>query len=303
MRAEGLRTPTTFRHGNLNPARLPIPPRPRRAGRPGGAAYITHARRDTTKIAPDLASLATTGPRSHKGSFIKAPRQDEFAYSLPAVAPSRALRVACRGLHRARTRARTIARPSAGRRHAASCTPGTSGYDGIVPGPALRVRRGEEVRVRLINDLPGPTAVHWHGVRLVNAMDGAPPLTQAPIAPGETFDCRFIAPDAGTYWYHPADWHHAAGQMRRGLYGVLIVTEVDPLDIDHDVTLIFDKPMPSGGAAIDVAATRLTAATSRSTAHRISPFARASTNACGFVSSMPPPTKFSASASKDCALS
>ena len=84
---------------------------------------------------------------------------------------------------------------------------GTSGYDGIVPGPALRVRRGEEVRVRLINDLPEPTAVHWHGVRVVNAMDGAPPLTQAAIAPGDSFDYRFAAPDAGTYWYHPADWH------------------------------------------------------------------------------------------------
>jgi len=137
----------------------------------------------------------------------------------------------------------------------------TSGYDGIVPGPALRVRRGEEVRVRLINGLPEPTAVHWHGVRLVNAMDGAPPLTQAPIAPGETFDCHFIAPDAGTYWYHPPDWHHPAGQMRRGLYGVLIVTEVGPLDVDHDVTLIFDKPMPSGGTAGDVAAIDATAFT------------------------------------------
>jgi FtsP/CotA-like multicopper oxidase with cupredoxin domain len=125
----------------------------------------------------------------------------------------------------------------------------TSGYDGIVPGPALQVRRGEEIYVRLTNNLPETTAVHWHGVRLVNAMDGAPPLTQAPIAPGETFDYRFIAPDAGTYWFHPPDWDHPAGHARRGLYGALIVTEAEPPEVDRDLTLIFDKALPSGAAA------------------------------------------------------
>jgi len=76
------------------------------------------------------------------------------------------------------------------------------GYQGTVPGPTLRVARGEELRVRVINDLPEPTTVHWHGVRLPNAMDGVPHLTQAPIAPGASFDYRFRAPDAGTFWYH-----------------------------------------------------------------------------------------------------
>src|SRR3954470_18982376 len=52
------------------------------------------------------------------------------------------------------------------------------GYDGMVPGPALRVGRGEELRVRLVNDLATPTTVHWQGVRLPNAMDGVPALTQ-----------------------------------------------------------------------------------------------------------------------------
>src|SRR5262245_57577943 len=51
-------------------------------------------------------------------------------------------------------------------------------YEGMGMGATLRVNRGEELRVRLINDLPDPTAVHWHGVRLPNAMDGAPGLTQ-----------------------------------------------------------------------------------------------------------------------------
>jgi FtsP/CotA-like multicopper oxidase with cupredoxin domain len=111
-----------------------------------------------------------------------------------------------------------------------------------VPGPELRVKRGEEVAVRALNELDEPTAVHWHGVRLANAMDGASPLTQTAIAPGETFDYRFIAPDAGTFWYHPLPRANAQ------LYGALIVTEPEPLEVDNDRTLIFTK---SGQSADD----------------------------------------------------
>ena len=56
--------------------------------------------------------------------------------------------------------------------------------------------------MRLVNELPEPTSVHWHGVRLPNAMDGVPQLTQPPVAPGASFDYRFRPPDAGTFWYH-----------------------------------------------------------------------------------------------------
>jgi FtsP/CotA-like multicopper oxidase with cupredoxin domain len=110
-----------------------------------------------------------------------------------------------------------------------------AGYDGTVPGPTLQAARGEEVSVRLINELSEPTALHWHGVRLANAMDGTPPLTQAPIAPGESFNYRFTAPDAGTYWYHPPQY------SPRGSYGVLIVREAEPIDVDRDHTLILDN--------------------------------------------------------------
>jgi FtsP/CotA-like multicopper oxidase with cupredoxin domain len=112
------------------------------------------------------------------------------------------------------------------------------GYDGSVPGPVLRVKRGEEVRVRLINGLPEPTTLHWHGVRLPNAMDGVPPLTQAPVAPGASFDYRFVAPDAGTFWYRPNPL--AAGQLERGLAGALIVDEAEPVMTDRDVILLID---------------------------------------------------------------
>ena len=115
-----------------------------------------------------------------------------------------------------------------------------SGYDGQVPGPELRVRRGEEFAVRVLNELSEPTAVHWHGVRLANGMDGAPPLTQAPIAPGESFDYRFIAPDAGTFYYHPpfSNYNHPLFSNGLGLCGALIVEDTRPVDVDHDVTLM-----------------------------------------------------------------
>src|SRR5262245_31093159 len=64
-------------------------------------------------------------------------------------------------------------------------------YNGALPGPTLRLKRGEELRVRLINELAEPTSVHWHGVRLANPMDGVPQLTQSATAPGESFDYRF----------------------------------------------------------------------------------------------------------------
>jgi FtsP/CotA-like multicopper oxidase with cupredoxin domain len=112
------------------------------------------------------------------------------------------------------------------------------GYDGTVPGPVLRVRRGQELHVRLINELPEETTVHWHGLRLPNAMDGVPHLTQAPVPAGGTFDYRFVAPDAGTFWYHP---HlYASEQLDRGLSGTLIVEEPEPVEVDRDMVLVLD---------------------------------------------------------------
>jgi FtsP/CotA-like multicopper oxidase with cupredoxin domain len=96
------------------------------------------------------------------------------------------------------------------------------GYNGQCPGPTLRVRQGEELKVRLINELLEPTSIHWHGIRLANAMDGTA-LTQEPVEPGDSFDYVFAPPDAGTFWYHAHV--RAAEQVARGLYGALIVEE------------------------------------------------------------------------------
>ena len=99
-------------------------------------------------------------------------------------------------------------------------------YGGTIPGPEIRVRAGERIRRRFENALPQKSAVHWHGIRIENAMDGAAGLTQDPVPPGGTFDYDFIAPDPGTYWYHA----HARSweQVARGLAGPLIVEDTEP---------------------------------------------------------------------------
>ena len=111
-------------------------------------------------------------------------------------------------------------------------------YGGSVPGPELRVRRGEAFTVRLQNRLPQQTSVHWHGIRIDNAMDGVAGLTQDAVPPGGTFDYSFSAPDAGTFWYHPhfRSWE----QLARGLYGLLVVEEDEAPAVDRDLAWIAD---------------------------------------------------------------
>ena len=109
-------------------------------------------------------------------------------------------------------------------------------YNSSVPGPELRARQGERVRIEVANELADATTVHWHGLRVPNAMDGVPFLTQKPIATGERFVYEFDLPDAGTYWYHPH--HHSSEQVGRGLAGALIVEEADPLPVDRDIVWV-----------------------------------------------------------------
>jgi manganese oxidase len=95
-------------------------------------------------------------------------------------------------------------------------------YNEQVPGPTIRVTAGERVRVSVSNDLADPTSVHWHGLILPNAQDGAAEVTQPPIAPGDTFTYEFTVPDSpGTFFYHT---HSAADrQQALGLYGAFII--------------------------------------------------------------------------------
>ncbi|GAB5439161.1 MAG: multicopper oxidase family protein [Falsiruegeria mediterranea] len=112
------------------------------------------------------------------------------------------------------------------------------GFDGQVPGPLIRLRQGQTLTRKLVNQLPTPTSIHWHGLRLPNAMDGVPGMTQDAVQTGGDFTYSFTPPDAGTYWYH--SHHQSTEQVARGLYGVLIVDETEPPDVDHDLTMVLD---------------------------------------------------------------
>lgn len=102
------------------------------------------------------------------------------------------------------------------------------GFNEQIPGPLIRVREASTIFVNFTNETPMATAVHWHGIRLENAFDGVPGITQDPVEPGETFQYRIHFPDAGIYWYHP---HHREDvQQELGLAGNLLV---DPLAADY----------------------------------------------------------------------
>lgn len=111
-------------------------------------------------------------------------------------------------------------------------------YNGQIPGPQLRVRLGETVRVRFTNRLPQATTIHWHGVRVPNDMDGVPTDKRPAIEPGGSFVYEFTPKDAGTFWYHPH--HRSSEQVERGLYGVLVVEDASPPAYQQDVVWVLD---------------------------------------------------------------
>lgn len=78
----------------------------------------------------------------------------------------------------------------------------TWGYNDTVPGPEIRLTEGDTLRVKVNNRLPEDTTIHWHGLPIVNDMDGVPNVTQPPVAGGEEFVYEFVVPVAGSYMYH-----------------------------------------------------------------------------------------------------
>jgi suppressor of ftsI len=100
------------------------------------------------------------------------------------------------------------------------------GINGSIPAPRLRIPEGATVHVVVHNAMDRPTAIHWHGLRLENPFDGAPPHTQDPIPPGESFHYRLHTPDPGTFWYHA----HVQEDLQQelGLYGNLEVIPARP---------------------------------------------------------------------------
>jgi FtsP/CotA-like multicopper oxidase with cupredoxin domain len=137
----------------------------------------------------------------------------------------------------------------------------TFSYNGIIPGPEIRVTEGDKVRFVVKNELPESSSIHWHGLHTPNNMDGVPFVTQKPIKPGETFTYEFVATPFGSHMYH--SHHNAADQVTRGLLGSFVVEpkdkSIEPAS-DSDYTIILNdynvgltlngKSFPATGAIV-----------------------------------------------------
>jgi FtsP/CotA-like multicopper oxidase with cupredoxin domain len=98
-------------------------------------------------------------------------------------------------------------------------------YNGVVPGPIIRVTEGDKVRVNVKNEMNLSTTVHWHGVLVPNKMDGVAYVNQEPIIPGQTFTYEFVARNPGSHMYH--SHHDAAEQVTKGMMAGFIIEPKD----------------------------------------------------------------------------
>ena len=113
-------------------------------------------------------------------------------------------------------------------------------YNGVVPGPMIRVKEGDRVRINLKNELPESTVIHSHGLEVPNDQDGVPFITQPPVKPGATWTYEFRVPNSGSHMYH--SHHNAAKQVALGLLGAFIVEPRVPrahdrVDVDYTMVL------------------------------------------------------------------
>lgn len=113
-------------------------------------------------------------------------------------------------------------------------------YNEQIPGPQIRVKEGERVRVILKNELPESTVIHFHGLELPNDQDGVPFITQPPVKPGQSYTYEFTVPNSGSHMYH--SHHNAAKQVGLGLLGAFIVEPkrsraIERADIDYVMIL------------------------------------------------------------------
>ena len=108
--------------------------------------------------------------------------------------------------------------------------------NGMIPGPLLRLREGEEAILRVRNDLDEATSLHWHGLLVPSDMDGVPGFSYDGIDPGETFTYRFRVRQSGTYWYHS----HSGGQEQQGVYAPIIIDPAgeDPVQVDREHVIV-----------------------------------------------------------------
>ena len=122
------------------------------------------------------------------------------------------------------------------------------GINGTVPGPLIRLKQGQNVRLRVTNTLPQHSSIHWHGVLVPFTMDGVPGVSFPGIAPGATFEYSFPIVQAGTYWYHS----HSGYQEQDGLYGPIVIDPAgaDPVAFDREHVIVLSDHSPMLGATI-----------------------------------------------------
>ncbi len=121
----------------------------------------------------------------------------------------------------------------------------TWAYNGVLPGPEVRLRAGDVLHARFANEIPEAATVHWHGIALRNDMDGAAGVTQEAVPEGSEFIYEFTVPDPGTFWFHP----HVGLQLDRGLYAPLIVEDPnEPGGYDREITIVLDDWISGVGA-------------------------------------------------------
>jgi len=114
--------------------------------------------------------------------------------------------------------------------------------NGSVPGPLIRLREGQNVRLNVTNHLSEDTSIHWHGLLVPFHMDGVPGISFPGIAPGETFSYEFPVRQSGTYWYHS----HSGLQEQQGHYGPLVIDPAgaEPAEYDRDYILLLSEFTP-----------------------------------------------------------
>jgi FtsP/CotA-like multicopper oxidase with cupredoxin domain len=110
--------------------------------------------------------------------------------------------------------------------------------NGSVPGPLVHLREGDDIIIRVTNNLMDSehSSIHWHGILVPYQMDGVPGVSFAGINPGDTYEYSFPVKQAGTYWYHS----HSRFQEQTGAYGPLIIDPKDgePFDYDRDYPIV-----------------------------------------------------------------
>jgi len=116
------------------------------------------------------------------------------------------------------------------------------GYNGMVPGPQIRVQVGDTVRIVLHNELPESTALHYHGVLVPNEMDGVPGVTQPLVKPGESYTYEFTVRNSGSHMYH--SHMNGAFQIPAGLLGAFVVEDdLTPVADQDYVMILNDGPL------------------------------------------------------------